>query len=40
MTMTVFGLTIALVVIGYVGDYISDKVHGDTVEEFYHGDID
>jgi hypothetical protein len=38
--MTVIGITVGLVVLGYVSDYVSDTIHHDTVEDFYHGDID
>ena len=37
--MTILGLAIGFVVVGYVGDIVSDYVHGNTVEDFYHGDI-
>lgn len=38
--MTVVGIFVGLVVLGVVSDRVSDYVHHDTVEEFYHGDID
>ena len=38
--MLALEIAVGLVVVGYVADKVSDFVHHDTVETFYHGDID